>query len=280
MPLVIISGLPCSGKTFRAQQLADYIKTNVPGKTVEIISEEVFGACRMTSYASSTTEKTARGNFISAVERRVTKDHVVIADGLNYIKGYRYQIYCIARALSTTHCVLQCVVDERQCRLRNDERRLLGGPAYPSTIFEELLLRYEEPNNQTRWDSPLFTVGPDEPGDWSAVTEALLGAVTKPPSMATTVKAAPGNSGDYLLYLERVTQELVEIVMNAVRERGVPTAVLVIPTLNMKILIKKSILMSDLQKLKRQFIHMNRLHQVDLDNIKILFAQYLENNLK
>lgn len=34
------------------------------------------------------------------MQRALTKDTIVIVDGLNYIKGYRYQMYCAARELS------------------------------------------------------------------------------------------------------------------------------------------------------------------------------------
>ena len=33
------------------------------------------------------------------MQRALTKDTIVIVDGLNYIKGYRYQMYCVAREL-------------------------------------------------------------------------------------------------------------------------------------------------------------------------------------
>ena len=36
----------------------------------------------------------------------MTKDTIVIADAMNYIKGYRYQLYCIVRAMGTTHCIV------------------------------------------------------------------------------------------------------------------------------------------------------------------------------
>lgn len=52
-------------------------------------------------------EKKARGALLSAVERTLSKDDIVIADALNYIKGFRYQLYCIARAIGTPHCVVQ-----------------------------------------------------------------------------------------------------------------------------------------------------------------------------
>ena len=47
----------------------------------------------------------------SAVKRLLGPDDLVIADGMNYIKGFRYQMYCEAKALETG-C---CVVSENDC---------------------------------------------------------------------------------------------------------------------------------------------------------------------
>ena len=41
-----------------------------------------------------------RASLFTAMQRALTKDTIVIVDGLNYIKGYRYQMYCVARELS------------------------------------------------------------------------------------------------------------------------------------------------------------------------------------
>ena len=34
------------------------------------------------------------------------QDSVVIADGPNYIKGYRYELHCISRSMKTQHLVI------------------------------------------------------------------------------------------------------------------------------------------------------------------------------
>jgi len=57
-------------------------------------------------YTDNFREKNTRSSIKAAVERFLTRDVVVICDSLNYIKGYRYELYCIARALRTTHCVV------------------------------------------------------------------------------------------------------------------------------------------------------------------------------
>jgi len=57
-------------------------------------------------YSDAAEERKSRGALQAAVERALNKRDVVIADAGNYIKGFRYQLYCIARALSTPHCVV------------------------------------------------------------------------------------------------------------------------------------------------------------------------------
>lgn len=42
------------------------------------------------------------------MEKNLIGDAVVIVDSLNYIKGYRYQLYCVAREQKTTYCVIYC----------------------------------------------------------------------------------------------------------------------------------------------------------------------------
>ena len=48
----------------------------------------------------------ARGHLKAAVERLLSKDAVVICDSMNYIKGFRYELFARARALSTQSCVV------------------------------------------------------------------------------------------------------------------------------------------------------------------------------
>jgi len=45
--------------------------------------------------------------LMSSVERLLNKDTVVIADAMNYIKGFRYQLYCLAKQLRTPHCIVR-----------------------------------------------------------------------------------------------------------------------------------------------------------------------------
>ena len=67
MPLVVICGLPSSGKTTRAQQLKKYFEDK--GRAVVIIDDEMVGEEKNDVYASSIKEKSTRASLKAAVER-------------------------------------------------------------------------------------------------------------------------------------------------------------------------------------------------------------------
>ncbi|OAL35382.1 hypothetical protein AYO20_05232 [Fonsecaea nubica] len=147
MPLIIITGLPCSGKTYRAQQIAASLaafvtpppanEPSISKRTVQIVpsyhassdddrdgteSIEQTTLLRDQIYNNASHEKTARAEEFSAIKRALSKDNVVIADGLNYIKGYRYQLWCEAKAVGTRCCVIHVAAQEDECKRWNRER--------------------------------------------------------------------------------------------------------------------------------------------------------------
>ena len=113
MQLIIISGYPASGKTYRSNQLVDSFRSKIQASsdawigrlTVYHINHQSLGLNRDV-YREARTEKDARATEYSAVKRALGKDTIVIADGLNYIKGFRYQLYCEAKAVQTPSCVV------------------------------------------------------------------------------------------------------------------------------------------------------------------------------
>ncbi|KIW63329.1 hypothetical protein PV04_10183 [Phialophora macrospora] len=149
MPLIIVTGLPCSGKTHRAQQIAtsltEFISSStdptISKRTVQIIpsqhalsdpdphSSHSVGpeprqeaSLRDQIYTSAAEEKTARAAEFSAVKRALGRDNVVVADALNYIKGYRYQLWCEAKAAGTRCCVVHVAAREDECAKWNADR--------------------------------------------------------------------------------------------------------------------------------------------------------------
>lgn len=185
--------------------------------------------------------------------KRVLSDRdIVILDGLNYIKGWRYQLFCEAKAVRTPSCVLRIGCSRDQAREVNEERlqqRQQGGEpdkdgadaaseekkqetgqeeddAYEPGNWENLVFRYEEPNAMTRWDSPLFTlIWEDDEAQtkqvFDSMWDTIAGEARKPvrPNQATVQRGRDGG-GDYLYVLDRETQDIVKRILDQQSDEG------------------------------------------------------------
>lgn len=109
MPLIIITGVPCSGKSIRTQELKKHFEAE--GKEVLIVSEEdelkkagftknvlfqgknslnnIVSKILFSSfyYLDSYKEKQIRGSLKSKVMQLIGPNNLVILDASNYIKG-------------------------------------------------------------------------------------------------------------------------------------------------------------------------------------------------
>lgn len=301
MPLVVLCGYPASGKTTRALELKRYLEaflkdrlvvvvstTHPPSSSVAdpfkirpdviLINDESLTIKRNESYSNADEEKKARGAMISAVERHLTKEDVVICDGMNYIKGFRYQLYCITRAIGTPHCVVQCSLPVDTARKWNTQKE---GDSYSETLFEELYSRFEEPIDRNRWDSPLFTVFPEDSfikTFGNSIIDAIILRKPPPPNLSTIVK--PSTESNYVYEMDKVTQDIINAILEA-QKGGWNGGEIVVPktVLNVKV-PSKGVTLSELRRLRRQYQNLNKAHvQLNLEKFAEGFAHYLNSNI-
>ncbi|CAI7921126.1 unnamed protein product [Closterium sp. NIES-54] len=181
-------------------------------------------------------EKNLRGSLRSEVDRAVGKDRIVIVDSLNAIKGYRYELWCLARAAATKYCVVHCDVAAETAREWNDRRREGGEPCYAPHVLEDLLGRFERPVGRNRWDSPLFELHPATEQAAEEV-ERVIGEVVRllvggsgaangqgragralQPTVAT--QTATASDANVLYEMDRATKEVISAVMDAQASLG------------------------------------------------------------
>ncbi|TKA78141.1 hypothetical protein B0A49_06391 [Cryomyces minteri] len=293
MPLILVSGYPCSGKTYRSQQLIDFFRSRISAFTdgrlarlkVHHINDQSLGISRNV-YHAARTEKDARAAFSSAIKRVLGKDDIVVADGLNYIKGFRYQLYCEAKAVQTTNCVIHVGTSIDKCReLYKHTSATNSAEEYSSEDFENLIFRYEEPNGMTRWDSPLFTVPYDDPTPpLEEIWEALVGSDGKAkvvrPNAATVLK--PATEQDYLYELDKTTSDIVMTITAYQKDHaGEGGGSVCVPNVDGAVNLPANPLsLPQLQRLRRQYIALNRQHSLSKSRIAETFVDYLNDSLQ
>lgn len=233
-------------------------------------------------YAAAKPEKDARATFSSAVKRFLSRDVIVVADGMNYIKGFRYQLYCEAKAVQTPNCVVHVGTPADKCREFNSRALESGAGGYASEIFDNLVFRYEEPNGMSRWDAPLFTVPfDDDAPPCDAIWEAMVGsdgrAKVVRPNAATVLK--PATEQNYLYELDKTTSDVVALITSWQKDHpGEGGAQITVPESELEIELPTTApTLPQLQRLRRQFTGLNRQHSLDKSRIRDLFVDYLND---
>jgi len=249
MPLIVMTGLPSSGKTTTTKKLEKFLISK--DKNVIIVSEleQLMGQDKNVIFSDSKHEKEVRGRLKSEVIRLLSKDSVVICDGLNYIKGFRYELFCASKAGKTNQVTVQCDLSPEDAEKLNHDRS--DSEQYSSEIFKALVQRYEAPISSNRWDAPLFLVLKDGAINYDAIFDSLFHKKPPPPNMST--QNAPLSSTNFVYELDRQTQAVVTAIMEAQKTTGAGTEIC-IPGSSDKILLARSYTLSELARIKRQFL--------------------------
>jgi tRNA uridine 5-carbamoylmethylation protein Kti12 len=185
------------GKTTLAELIKERVllqknKYGIP--SVLIVNEEMAcpGTTKAQCYSDSYTEKKTRGALKASFDQAVIgsgndtnnnhqqqQQQLVILDSLNYIKGFRYELYCIAKSAGEQYGVLWVMNsmevakqwNNNRTRRRNntcysgttpttteDQNSLDDSYYYSDKTMDELMLRYEPPDERNRWDQPLYKI--------------------------------------------------------------------------------------------------------------------------
>ncbi|KXS20251.1 chromatin associated protein KTI12 [Gonapodya prolifera JEL478] len=217
MPLLMMCGLPCSGKTTRALQIKALLEEAGEGWTVDIVNDESLGIRKQEGFKSPNAEKPTRATQFSTLERQLTSDprRILISDSMNYVKGFRYQMHTLAKNHSIPTAVVWCATDQPTCTQWDSSREA----GYGEEILTSLAIRFEEPDGRARWDSPLITILPsdelhpvseDPEGSFARIVRAIAGGKAVKPNLAVVKKQAPDST--LLPLLDRATTSVISSI--------------------------------------------------------------------
>ncbi|EFJ43121.1 hypothetical protein VOLCADRAFT_121470 [Volvox carteri f. nagariensis] len=252
-------------------------------------------------------EKNTRAKLKSQVERLVGRKSVTILDSINNIKGYRYELWCVARAAGTRYCMVHVDTDVATCSAWNAARP--ESERYRQEIFDDLAGRFERPDSRNRWDAPLFTLHPaagtgcsscGEGGEAEAdVLAAVVRAMTEEqtnhqarvardltPTMATSNPALLATNT--LHEIDQAAQEVINTIMDAQAAAAGGAAEVVrfgggTSGPPMELELRRALTLAELRRHKRAFLKLAtkitfaRLH--DAAAARRMFVDYLRSNL-
>uniref|UniRef100_A0A1I7ZMB1 Protein KTI12 homolog n=1 Tax=Steinernema glaseri TaxID=37863 RepID=A0A1I7ZMB1_9BILA len=237
MPFLLVTGGPASGKTTIVERIVEHFKANGYKGKITIVKDSDFLHFSRSNYNDSHKEREHRNFLRSTVQKELTKDSLVICDSLNYIKGFRYELFCIGKLVQTTYAVVHCDAAEATCSWLNEQKP--EEERYSEPKIGELLMRYERPEGKNRWDSPLYVVKVGRRETTAAVDPEDMNVDFDYPSPRfvdvplddiyswlvegkalsanLSTQSAPLAKTNFLHDLDRVTQEIVAAIMEQQR---------------------------------------------------------------
>ncbi|XP_025414502.1 protein KTI12 homolog isoform X1 [Sipha flava] len=282
MPLILMVGFPSSGKTTRAREIQKYFAENQQRNVVLISDNEIISQMNIDKNAlflEMKKEKELRSKLHSDALKSLTKENVVILDSGNFIKGFRYELYCSSKSLSTPKCLVVCDISPTRAWELNESRA--ENEKYIRKTFDDLVMRYEEPNHSNRWDSPLINLQLDDTLPAEDIRKAIFEVAAPTPNQSTI--NAPLNSSSYLYDLDKKTQEVINSIIQ-LKKQGVEGENIELTDYEGKYLTKldKNVSMLQLVKSRKQFLSYAKSHASttnDQSNIVTMFIQFLNNTV-
>ncbi|XP_042333637.1 protein KTI12 homolog [Sceloporus undulatus] len=267
MPLVLVCGLPGSGKSRRAEELRAALAES--GEAF-VVSEASAGEGRSALRAEA-ERLLGRGKAAAAV----------IVDGGSEVKSFRYELFCLSKQAQAPHCLLLCP----------------GGAPRPDRP------PLEPPDARNRWDRPLFVApaDPAEPLPLADIRAALF--ERRPPAPNRSTRAQPLQAAGFLHRLDRLTHDVLAALLEAQRNGAQPGQFVPIalegmdsgggggggggrgagPEAPQGLLLRRPVSLAELSRLRRQFLSYAKMNpgegEEDLPRLGSMFLQYLSQNL-
>lgn len=277
MPMIVITGIPSSGKSTRATQLAAFLRSNSK-RPVCIITEHLFVDNRDAVYTCVAREKQSRCALKSELQRHLAAESWTIIDALNYVKGYRYELYCVAREARCAQLTLHCATDNHLAWQWNVARADTdGGDTYSRSVFYALVARYEPPCSERRWERPLLQLMPEESTPCQQIADMLTSASTPTPHQSTQPAVISSSTEDRQQVdkqLQLVVSELLQLQMTAVEGDR-----LTVGGAREPLLLRRKMTLAQWNRYRRQFMSflLSRQEPAAPQLVPQLFVQYLNS---
>jgi protein KTI12 len=259
MAVIVLVGVPGSGKTTLANNLKPVFEAT--SRECVIVSEP---SVEDGAFDASHLETQARSDFKAAVHRQIHSDRVTIVDGMNFLKGFRYELYCFAREASVGFCCAFCDVSDEDAFERSKHR-------YPESKLKTLIGRMERPSEKNRWDQPLVIVR--DPNDRSIIESIVNNSLSRA-SKLIAKKATTKAIGSSAQVNDQIDRTINEFSTELLRLQSTVPIGATINICGAQFVLKRTLNSGQLKRAKRDFA--DRAKSIgDQSNIAQLFADSL-----
>ena len=253
--LIILVGLPASGKTTFAFKLKEKLELNFPNK-VKIIDPDIIRDKTFPNGFDFKKEPKIREKNIQSVRKHLIKGYIVISDDLNYYSSMRHDLKLIADSLNIKFYIIYISTPLKLCLERNVER----GKPIPNKVIKNIYNKFDN-FNKYKWDTPFETYDITQTRDIIKFIKILSNKIALNLQEQKESKESLQNkpSTSILKELDLITRKSVGELLK-----------------NPKYLVSKKAIL----EYRKSFIKSRSDEELDVDKILEDFKLYLDKKLK
>ena len=148
--LLILAGLPASGKSNFARDMKKALKSTAPDFKVKIVDPDNIRKEISSQSFNHEAEHLVRANNLKLIKDALTQEHIVISDDLNYYTSMRHDIKKIAEEFHIPFFIIYISTPIETCLKWNNER----GTPIPNEVIHRINEKFDT-FNKYNWDKPL-----------------------------------------------------------------------------------------------------------------------------
>lgn len=292
--LVILCGLPSSGKTTYASELKTHLaescfsSNNADVQKAEDVKIVDVDEIRIREYGPDffpKYESSVRTRALKTVSVHLDDDEIVIVDDLNYYASMRQEFRKLARERNRSYFIIWISTPLEVCLEWNKKR----GAKIPGKLIRDIADKFDEPGSKYSWDKPFleFDLSKIPLNDAIANTCRSISNVIKTRDTRKEPKESSGFAPSYLNIVDYVTRRIIHILAlslsanELILDQNDEIASLIEQNNDLKacfdqILIKNNDI-EELSRLRRSFLKMPGLKTENLGEKTVikLFCEFL-----
>lgn len=159
--LIVLSGLPASGKSSLARNLAQALSRAVNSSTIIIDVDEtrvkLYLRKAITKKFDPMVEQEVRNESIHDARMHLDHGSWVIHDDMNYFRSMRHELAGIAMEAGAPYAIVHVSTPKRTCLKWNEKRDF----PIPNVVIKQVSRKFDPLGSRGyKWDAPMMTVDP------------------------------------------------------------------------------------------------------------------------
>lgn len=212
---MIICGIPSSGKSTIARELAENLENKYRCPTAVISSDSFREMVHTYKHRfEASLEEFVRKATDDTIAAGLRQGLVVISDDTNYYSSIRRRLVRMSQRVRGDYAIVYVNTPLETALDWNRER----GEPIPASLIEEIFYKMDEPGSMYRWDRPFLTVDPSEE-DLKAFAKTASVKLYEKIGSVTGTEVPKKTEGSVLARdLERETRRAMSEVMKRFRD--------------------------------------------------------------